>query len=633
MRTPAAAIRPKPRKSQPFTFPAPTRGWIANENLADPTQGGAAVLENWFPTATGLKVREGSELYATLGAGNNAVRSLFSYLNGTNERLFAADDSTIYDVTTVPAPDNWLFVDDQGDYLVTDEGDTIGTFLSTIGLEVLEGMTSGDWVVVQFATSGGVFLVGVNGQDDGFIFDGEFFYPLSSAAVSRLEYDGEAAPFTVGQTLTGATSGATGTIIRVVDNGTTGTLILSGVAGGPFTNNEAITDGAGGAALANGDSFAVFGAFTGIATSSLSYVWVYKQRLWFVEKESLNAWYLPVDQISGAAVKFPLGPVFGRGGSLLFGQTWSLESGAEGGLSEQNTFTSTEGEVAVYQGIDPAATDGSWSKVGVYRIGRPLGNKAFIRAGGDLVISTDIGFIPLSQAIQKDVAALSPAAVSFPIETAWNDRVAERGSLPWQCEIWPTKQMSVIALPTATNSRPEMLITNARTGAWALYTGWDGNCIELFKERLFFGSKAGKVIEAGVSGADQGIPYTATVVPLFSDLGAAASLKIVGMARAVLLSPFPVNDTLSIQVDFTLNLPAPPDSEPISGVSVWGAGVWGQSEWGGAIAKQAFQIWRSVYGSGYSAAPALQITSGNIPPPDVDLVKIDVTFQTAEIVS
>lgn len=632
MRTPAKALRPKPRVTQPFTFPAPTRGWIANENLADPTPGGAAMLENWFPTATGLQMRDGSDLYATLGLGNDPVTSIFSYLNGTNERLFAANETTIYDITTVPAPDNWLLVDDLGDFLVTDQGDYIGTPISTAFLEVLEGLSGGNWSVVQFATAGGVFLVGVNGEDDGFIFDGELFYPLGSSAISRLEYDGETTPFTVGQTLTGGTSGATGTIIRVLDDGTTGSLILSGVTGGGFDNNEAITDGAGGAAVANGDSFVVVAAFTGIATSALSYVWVYKQRLWFVEKESLNAWYLPVDQITGAAVEFPLGPVFGRGGSLMFGQTWSLDSGAEGGLSEQNVFVSTEGEVAVYQGLDPADA-ANWSKVGVYRIGRPLGPKAFIRGGGDLIISTDIGFVPLSQAIQRDIAALSPSAVSFLIETAWNDRVASRGSLDWHAEIWPTKQMTVIALPTVANTISEMLVANARTGSWALYTGWDGTCLEVFKDRLFFGSQEGRVVEAGVTGADEGLPYTASVVPLFSDAGAPASLKTVGMARAVLLSPFEINETISMQYDFTVSLPPPPDAASVSGLSVWGAGVWGQSVWGTSLSKMPRQVWRSVSGSGYSIAPALQITSGTVPPPDVDLVKIDVTYQTADIAS
>lgn len=631
MRTPAKATRPKPRVAQPFTFPAPTRGWIANENLADPTPGGAAVLENWFPTATGLRVRAGSQLYATLGQGDETVGSLFSYVNGSTRRLFATSDTTIYDITTITSAENVMLVDDEGDFLTTDTGDTLG-WGSTEGLEALTGLTGGDWAVVQFATAGGVYLVGVNGEDDGFIYDGEFFYPLGSAAVSRLDYDAETAPFTVGQTLTGGTSGATGTIIRVVDNGATGTLILSGVTGGTFDNNEAITDGAGGAATANGDSVVVVGSFTGIPTSSLNYVWVYKQRLWFVEKESLNAWYLPVDQIAGVAVEFPLGPVFGRGGSLLFGQTWSLDSGAEGGLSEQNTFASTEGEVAAYQGSDPADAN-SWGKVGVYRIGRPLGAKAFARAGGDLIISTDIGSIPLSQAIQRDVAALSPAALSYPIETAWNQRVEERRSQPWHCEIWPTKQMMVVALPTVSSSRPEMLVANARTGAWALYTGWGGTCLEVFSERMFFGSTDGKVFEAEVTGADDDVPYTATVVPLFSDMGSPASLKMSTLARAVMLSPYPVNAQLSLQVDFAIGLPPPPDAASGSSGSVWGSGVWGTSVWGARAVKQPVQTWYSVAGSGYALAPALQITSGAVPPPDIDLVRIEVTAQTADIVS
>jgi len=632
MRTPARSYRPKPRKAEPFTFPAPTRGWVANENLADPTPGGAAVLENWFPTATGLRVRSGSELYATLGSEGETVRSLFSYVNGLNRRLFASNDTTIYDITNIVFADNTLLIDEDADKLVTDTGDTLG-WNSTEGHEVFTGSTGGNWSVVQFATAGGVFLVGVNGEDDGFIYDGEFFYPLGSSGSSRLEYDAETAPFTVGETLTGSTSGATATILHIVDNGTTGTLILTGETGGPFDDNEAITDGDGGAAVANGASVVVVAPLIGIEASSFNFIWVYKQRLWFVEKESLNAWYLPVDQISGTAVKFPLGPVFGRGGSLLFGQTWSLDSGAEGGLSEQNTFTSTEGEVAAYQGIDPGASDGSWSKVGVYRIGRPMGNKAFIRAGGDLVIATDIGFIPLSQAIQRDVAALSPAAVSYPIETAWNERVSERQSQAWHCELWPTKQMSVVALPTVSSSRPEMLIANARTGAWALYTGWSGTCLEVFSERLFFGSTDGKIFEAEVTGSDDTAPYTATVVPLFSDIGSPYALKSSTMARAVMLSPYTVNAQVSLQADFSINLPSPPDAAVGASGSVWGAGVWGQSIWGAKAEKKPFQGWYSVSGSGYALAPALQITSGAVPPPDIDLVRMEITAQTGDVLS
>ena len=72
MRQPAARV--KPRIAQIKSFPAPTGGWIKNVNLATPDArlpngqrvSGAAVLENWFPTATGIRMRGGSEAYAQL---------------------------------------------------------------------------------------------------------------------------------------------------------------------------------------------------------------------------------------------------------------------------------------------------------------------------------------------------------------------------------------------------------------------------------------------------------------------------------------------------------------------------------------------------------------------------------------
>src|SRR3546814_3930081 len=86
----------------------------------------------------------------------------------------------------------------------------------------------------------------------------------------------------------------------------------------------------------------------------MSYVWVYKSRLWFAQKDSMTAWYMDnADSIGGTAEPFPLGGVFGLGGSLLFGSAWSIDSSSDSGLSEQNIFVSTEGEVAVYQGSDP----------------------------------------------------------------------------------------------------------------------------------------------------------------------------------------------------------------------------------------------------------------------------------------
>jgi hypothetical protein len=557
MRQPAA--RNKPRTSELKSFPAPVAGWVANQNLAAPmtrvagqaAPQGAAMLDNWFPTATGAIMRRGTALYATLGDGTLPVRSLFSYINGNQQQFFGATDIAIYDITTILTPFNYSIATEDGDAVETDDGDTFGEN-STVGHEVFEDSIRGDWSVVQFATAGGTFLRGVNGSDTPFIYDGTTF---------------------------GVTPAITG---------------------------------------------------TGLDPKDLSHVWSFKNRLFFIEKESLDAWYLPVDSIGGTAVKFPMGGIFARGGSLLFGASWSLDENS--GLSASCVFVTTEGEVAVYQGTDPSLAT-AWALTGVYRIGRPLGAKAYIRAGGDLVIATDVGFVPLSQAIQRDYAALTPSAVSYGIEVAWNQAVDERSALPWHCEVWPTRQMVVICLPRLGDADPEMFVANSRTGAWAKFTNWDGTCLELFKDRMFYGSDSGKVVEAYVTGLDQGLPYTATYVPLFNDLGTPASLKITQLARAAFRSSTSIIDRISVQTDYTIKLPSPPDAAPIAIGSDWGSGVWGVSTWGDRAAPTIIQKWRSVSGTGYALAPSIQVTSGSIVPTDAEIVRLDVTYQTADIVT
>lgn len=630
MRQPAARIKPRLAKMQ--SFPAPMGGWIKNVNLATPDArlpsgqkvNGAAVLENWFPTATGIRMRGGTEPYATVGSDD--ITALFTYVNGNNKSMFVATANTIYDISTSAFG---FLIDDISNTLVDDLGNSL---LGDLPGPLLTGFTGGDWSSVQFATTGGVFLDLVNGSDDKLIYDGTDFYPIGSTTLYAFDYTTETAPFAVGKTLTGQTSGATGTIVKVIDNGTTGTLRINNVTG-TFSGTEVIKDNSTptqGSATASGAPTVLFDGLTGISVSSLSQNWVYKNRLFYVEKNSLNAWYLPVDSITGAATKLPLGGVFALGGSLLFGAAWSLETG--NGLSEQCAFFTTEGEVAVFQGNDPSSAS-TWSRVGTYRIGKPRGPKAFIRAGGDLVIATDIGFVPLSVAVQRDIAALSPNAISYPIETAWNDAVRERVGTDWNCAVWPTKQMVIVALPTASGQQPQMLVANARTGAWCLFTGLDATCLCLFGDRFFFGSKGGLVAEMEVTGADLGNPYTSTVIPLFDPLKSPASLKTGLMARSSVRAPSKVAVKLSLQTDYNVSLPSPPDDISVVSANAWGSGVWGSSVWGTTAQKQTFNDWQSVSGGGYAVSVASQITSGSPSPPDVEYIETELTYDMGDIVS
>jgi hypothetical protein len=555
MRVPAARTNPKPRAAQLKTFPAPVSGWIANQNLLTPNARkpdgsvvmGAAMLENWFPTATGIRMRGGSDLFATIGNEVDNVVSMFSYLNGNAANLFAATPSEIYDITSPEVPFDVDLVDQSGNNIVDQNGNLILGQSSILAPDV-DLLASGDWSVVQFSTPGGTFLRCVNGVDTPLVFDG--------------------------------------------------------------TN------------------WSTSPAITGVDPTTLSYVFASKFRLWFVQKDTLNIYYLAPNAIGGAATLLPLGGIFTLGGALLFGGTWSIESGD--GPSEQTVFVTTEGEVATYTGSDPSDAT-NWSRQGVFRIGKPLGPKAFIRAGGDMIISTTIGLIPLSTAFQRDVAALSPVAVSYSIEIEWNAAVAASPDPSWQVALWPTKQMMLVAPPNPDGAVPKLFAANARTGAWASFTGWNVFCMAVFNDRLFFGSDSGKIVEAEVTGSDQGSAYTCTCVPLFDPLKSPAALKTGLEARAVLRATSQPTPKMSLQADYTVNLPAAPDDTTIAAANTWGTGIWGQAQWGTAAASITVQAWESTPGAGYSLSPATQITSGNLSAPDVELVSTDLTYDVGDV--
>jgi hypothetical protein len=521
----------KPRRSQLASFPAPTGGKVSNRNLAlarDPNQPpGAAVLDDFFPTATGVVLRRGIIRRASIVA-NDPVLSVFSYISGSVQNLFAAVSTGIRDITTVAAPNTFA------------------------GPDVLTGQTSGNWNVVQFATAGGQFLIGVNGTDPAFLYDGTTF----SATTITVPFGG------------------------------------------------------------------------GLTTADLSYVWAYKQRIYFLQKNSMNVWYLPVDSVGGALTLLPLGGVFVRGGTLTWGQSWSLDSGGSGGLSEQCVFVTTEGEVAAYQGLSPS--DSSWAKVSSYRIGRPMGDKAFMRAGGDIVIATTVGFVSLAAASRLDYAALGQNAVSYPIEDDWAEAVQVRGQTDWRVEVWPDQQMAMISPPPIVGQVPILFVVNVNTGKWCVFNNWDVRSLGLFMGAMFFGSANGTVRQAMVSGTDEGAPYTGQVVPLFEDLGQPGSLKIAKMARAIMRSSFEPNPRLSGQSNYVVNLPPPPSlgTPPVG--SEWGVGVWGEALWGASRTPIVTANWTPVGAYGHDISIGVQVTSGAVAPVDAELVRIDVLFDVGE---
>lgn len=585
-------MRQARRRSQAgqYSVPAPIQGIVENDPTAIKGPMAAEWIENFLPTVRGLKVRGGTAVHATVA---DACKTLIPYSSGVSQQLFAATEGAIYEVTSSTTEDD----------------------------ELVSGLTSGLWSYQQIGTSGGDFLVAVNGTDLAQIYDGTDWLPLTSAAVNALAYDGLSADFEVGETVTGGTSGASGTIVGLVrTSATEGTIYTTAITGGPFQDDEAITS-AGGAAVADGaNSSASSLAITGIETDTFSHVWLHQNRLFFIEKDSLRARYLPAGAVAGAASDISLAGVFQRGGTLLFGSTWSLDSGA--GLDDKCVFVTTQGEVAIYAGTDPSDA-ATWRLEGRYDIGRPLSSRGVMRVGGDLLIATDDGIVPLSTALTKDPADLSLAAVSRPIRNTWSIEV-NRGSANMQLFKWTAGEVMLTLFPESARA----LSANLQTTAWAIQTGWGGLCGAELAGQAYIGQSDGVVKRINTTGGDMGAPFVCKVCCAFTHMGDALSYKAPSMVRGAYFADTNFAARYGMAVDYNVEFPSPPLAASLdSDALVWGVGKWGQAVWGAEIeapTKGFTDFWASVTGAGWALAPTVQITSGNVDQLSVELVRIDV---------
>lgn len=454
---------------------------------------------------------------------------------------------------------------------------------------------------------------------------------LGAAVQSLFAYKSGIATFLFGATETGVYD-----ITSVADVDVVPTADISGQTAGKYSSAQFGTAGTDFLYIVNGsDSAQLFDgaswqavtdvsapiSVTGVATDLLSFVWSYANRLFFVEATTMSAWYLPVDSLGGAASEFSLRGVFRRGGNLLFGGTWSQDSGA--GLDDKCAFFSDEGEVAIYEGTNPGSA-ADWRLVGVYDITQPIGPLGTMQAGGDLLVATKSGFVPLSEAVRRDAAALSMAAVSAPIAPYWQDQADVALPTPWEVMKWPERNYAVVSQPDATQA--SCLVVNLQTGAWSRFLGWDTQCLIAYDGRGFFGASDGYVYEMEVGGSDNETPYTCAYLGQHDGLGAPGLEKTVLQVRPIFQSSTNIAPQATVQVNYGTVIEAAPNAASETGTTGWDIGLWDQMLWDDTADTKIGGDWAAVGRTGWAVAPELQLTFDNIALPAVELVSIDVTY-------
>lgn len=344
-------------------------------------------------------------------------------------------------------------------------------------------------------------------------------------------------------------------------------------------------------------------AITGILTTNIININAFKNRIWYVLRDSLDIWYLPVASIGGAATKFPLGGLFNRGGYLMAMGTWTVDGGA--GVDDFAVFATSEGEIAVYQGTDPASP-ATWALVGVYYIGEPIGRRCFSKYGGDLLYLCKNGLFPLSKALQS-ASIERTTALSDKINPTFSDSATQFGAnLGWQTTLFPSANMLLVNVPAYVGSASYQYVMNTMTQSWCRFLDQNASCFMVWKSRLFYGSET-TIVEAWVGTSDNGNFITGVALTGYSYLGSPALNKHFKLMRPIIQANSSYDLSMGIAVDFedaavdyTILLAS------VSGASLWDTALWDTALWGSGPVIGKYWNSINVY-PGNSAAAKIQI--------------------------
>lgn len=401
-------------------------------------------------------------------------------------------------------------------------------------------------------------------------------------------------------------------VYNVSSPGAVGAAVLTSMGNARFSSVNFTTSGGSFLWICNGSADPRHWNGAAWATPSLTvttftdndikYVFAFKERLFFVFKDSLTFGYLATQAISGTVSNFPLGAVFRHGGELIAGASLSRDGGD--GLDDYAVFLTSEGEIAVYQGFNPASAS-EWSLVGVYYVGEPVGDRPIVELGGDLGIITTNGLI----SVGKTMSALPEAKRDLFAQVATPFRSAlmtGQGFTGWEGLIVPHKNLLLINAPTSATTA-EQYIRNNTTGGPGLFDGWDFETFEIYGGECYAGTSDGRVVKCFTGYDDDGADITAALETAWTTAGA-AELKTLQEMRAVVSTATRAALRVVGRADFRDEPPLPGwPSSTLTNALIWGTGIWGTNLWGGE--DFTTRQWRAISGEGHNISLSLEARS------------------------
>tara|TARA_A100000171_G_scaffold25913_1_gene24126 strand:- start:1932 stop:3479 length:1548 start_codon:yes stop_codon:yes gene_type:complete len=230
--------------------------------------------------------------------------------------------------------------------------------------------------------------------------------------------------------------------------------------------------------------------------NTLTGVHAHKNRVYYWTGTSQNFYYsATVDTFQGNFTKFPVGLVGTFGGNILSINSLSIDGGE--GVDDLLAIIMTSGEVLIYSGSNPSS---DFALVGTFRIAEPVNEKRGIaKLGGDVIVMTREGYLPLSQVVRQDLIGNKAQAISEKIRGTVISQVKLTGtSTGWQIFVSPDGDKVYFNYPTGDTNDPfNQHVFNPIIRAWCIFENMASHVWGQFNGDTFFGSSDGKVFKIG----------------------------------------------------------------------------------------------------------------------------------------
>lgn len=369
---------------------------------------------------------------------------------------------------------------------------------------------------------------------------------------------------------------------------------------------------------------------TGVDPTTLVFVLAFKERLWFIQRGTSYAWFLPTGAITGAATQFNFGNKFKHGGTLQALYTWTIQ----GSTGPQNYLVavSSSGEILIYGGDDP--TDAlNWQIVGSWYIGTiPVGRRIGGNIGGDLYLLSIAGLQPLNKVVQGNQTQIENIEVSRKISPAIRSLLNTTfGQNGWEVRLYPSQDSLLVMSPSQTGFPQTQFAQSLNNQGWSIfqsmpmYTGavWEGS--------FYFGSLDGNVYlitgdtdNQPRTGGGTGNSILSSVLGSFQDYEEVGQYHTSQFVRPVFLSASQPVYQVEVRYDYNISEVFTPGvstgAAPVG--AVWDVAVWDISIWGAAV----FEV-ESIKGAG-GIGRAMAIGMTMLTSAETTLIRYDLMYDS-----